>query len=87
MQDSKRKLYEYATYIGTLIAIPLIMTMVSNPEYTDYFMYTIGPVTLLYLVYEMRNFSIQENKKLIAAMVFIVFSIFFGHFLSKVEVH
>ena len=63
LQDSKRKLYEYATYIGTIVAIPLIMTMVSNPEYTDYFMYTIGPITLLYLVYEMRNFSIQENSQ------------------------
>jgi POT family proton-dependent oligopeptide transporter len=59
------------------------MTMVSNPEYTDYFMYTIGPITLLYLVYEMRNFSIQENKKLIAAMVFIVFSIFFWAFFEQ----
>ena len=83
LQDSKRKLYEYATYIGTIVAIPLIMTMVSNPEYTDYFMYTIGPITLLYLVYEMRNFSIQENKKLIAAMVFIVFSIFFWAFFEQ----
>lgn len=83
LQDSKRKLYEYATYIGTLVAIPLIMTMVSNPEYTDYFMYTIGPVTLLYLAYEMRNFSIQENKKLIAAMVFIVFSILFWAFFEQ----
>ncbi len=83
MKDSKRKLYEYATYIGTIVAIPLIMTMVSNPEYTDYFMYTIGPVTLLYLLYEMRNFSLQENKKLIAAMVFIVFSIFFWAFFEQ----
>lgn len=83
LDASKRKLYEYATYIGTIIAIPLIMTMVSNPEYTDYFMYTIGPITLLYLAYEMRNFSINENKKLIAAMVFIVFSILFWAFFEQ----
>lgn len=83
LDASKRKLCEYATYIGTIIAIPLIMTMVSNPEYTDYFMYTIGPITLLYLAYEMRNFSINENKKLIAAMVFIVFSILFWAFFEQ----
>ena len=83
LQDSKRKLYEYATYIGTIVAIPLIMTMVSNPEYTDYFMYTSGPITLLYLVYEMRNFSIQENKKLLAAMVFILFSVLFWAFFEQ----
>lgn len=83
LQDSKRKSYEYATYIGTLLAIPLIMTMVSSPEYTNYFMYTIGPITLLYLAYEMRNFSLQENKKLIAALIFILFSIFFWAFFEQ----
>ncbi len=83
LDASKRKLYEYATYVGTIVAIPLIMAMVSNPEYTDYFMYTIGPITLLYLAYEMRNFSINENKKLIAAMVFIVFSILFWAFFEQ----
>ncbi|MBF6641847.1 peptide MFS transporter [Flavobacterium sp. J49] len=83
LENSKRKLYEYATYIGTILAIPLIMAMVSNPEYTDYFMYTIGPITLLYLAYEMRNFSINENKKLLAAMVFIIFSILFWAFFEQ----
>lgn len=83
LDSSKRKLYEYATYIGTILAIPLIMAMVSNPEYTDYFMYTIGPITLLYLAYEMRNFSINENKKLLAAMVFIIFSILFWAFFEQ----
>ncbi|MCZ8169145.1 MAG: peptide MFS transporter [Flavobacterium sp.] len=83
LQDSKRKSYEYATYIGTLLAIPLIMTMVSSPDYTNYFMYTIGPITLLYLAYEMRNFSLQENKKLIAALIFILFSIFFWAFFEQ----
>lgn len=83
LDNSKRKIYEYATYIGTILAIPLIMVMVSNPEYTDYFMYTIGPITLLYLAYEMRNFSINENKKLLAAMVFIIFSILFWAFFEQ----
>lgn len=83
LDDSKRKVYEYATYIGTILAIPLIMTMVSNPEYTDYFMYTIGPITLIYLAYEMRNFSLNENKKLLAAMVFIIFSILFWAFFEQ----
>ncbi|WP_295334652.1 peptide MFS transporter [Flavobacterium sp.] len=83
LDNSKRKVYEYATYIGTILAIPLIMTMVSNPEYTDYFMYTIGPITLIYLAYEMRNFSLNENKKLLAAMVFIIFSILFWAFFEQ----
>jgi len=46
-------------------------------------MFIIGPASLLYLFYEMRNFSIQENKKLLAALVFIIFSIFFWAFFEQ----
>lgn len=68
---------EYLVYIGTLWAIPLIQLMVSKTQYTDYFMYTIGPLTLLYLFYEMTKVSKEERHKLIAALVFILFSIIF----------
>ncbi|SDX00509.1 peptide MFS transporter [Flavobacterium degerlachei] len=80
---SKRKTLEIVTYIGSLVIIPVIMTMVSNTEYTDIFMFIIGPASLLYLFYEMRNFSISENKKLLAALVFIIFSIFFWAFFEQ----
>ena len=83
MQASKRKRLELATYIGSLLIIPIIMTMVSNTDYTDIFMFIIGPASLLYLFYEMRSFSVAENKKLIAALVFIVFSIFFWAFFEQ----
>lgn len=81
--NSKRKIYEIATYIGSLIIIPIIILMVANTIYTDYFMMIIGPVSILYLFYEMRNFSVAENKKLIAALVFIIFSIFFWAFYEQ----
>lgn len=68
---------EYAVYAGTLLLIPLIQVMVSKTEYTDYFMYIIGPATLVYLFYEMSKVSVAERKKLIAALVFIIFSIVF----------
>ncbi|WP_317224517.1 peptide MFS transporter [Sphingobacterium rhinopitheci] len=68
---------EYIVYGGTLLLIPIIQIMVSKPEYTNYFMYTIGPLTLLYLFYEMTNVTTAERKKLLAALVFIVFSILF----------
>ncbi|ERJ59767.1 peptide MFS transporter [Sphingobacterium paucimobilis] len=68
---------EYAVYIGTLLLVPLIQVMVSKTEYTDYFMYTIGPLTLLYLFYEMTKVEKVERHKLIAALVFILFSIVF----------
>lgn len=71
------KWVEYLVYAGTLAAIPLIDLMVSIPEYTDYFMYTIGPLTLIYLFYEMSKTTVKERKKLWAALIFIVFSILF----------
>ncbi|WP_234111315.1 MULTISPECIES: peptide MFS transporter [Chryseobacterium] len=71
------KWHEYAVYVGTLVIIPIIMVMVSKTQYTDYFMWTIGPLTLIYLFYEMSKVTAAERKKLWAALVFILFSIIF----------
>lgn len=83
VKDSKKKILELVTYFGSLAIIPIIIIMVANTEYTDYFMMIIGPVSILYLFYEMRNFSLVENKKLLAALVFIIFSIFFWAFFEQ----
>ncbi len=83
LESKKRKTYEIITYIGSLALIPIIIMMVANTVYTDYFMMIIGPASILYLFYEMRNFSIIENKKLLAALVFIIFSIFFWAFFEQ----
>lgn len=79
----KRRTREWITYAGSLIFIPIIMIMVSTPEYTDWFMYIIGPVAVLYLVYEMRNYSTAVNQKLIAALIFMFFSIVFWAFFEQ----
>ncbi|CEJ70377.1 proton-dependent oligopeptide transporter, POT family [Chryseobacterium oranimense] len=68
---------EYGVYVLSLIFVPIIMTMVAKTEYTDYFMWTIGPLTLIYLFYEMSKVTSSERKKLWAALVFIIFSILF----------
>ncbi|WP_241331026.1 peptide MFS transporter [Chryseobacterium arthrosphaerae] len=68
---------EYGVYVLSLIFVPVIMTMVAKTEYTDYFMWTIGPLTLIYLFYEMSKVTASERKKLWAALVFIIFSIIF----------
>jgi len=75
--------YNYIVYAGSLAIIPIIMIMVSKPEYTDLFMYTIGPLTLLYLLFEMTKHSVAERKKLLAALVFIIFSIVFWAFFEQ----
>lgn len=78
-----RKWYEYAVYLGSLLIIPVIMTMVAKTQYTDWFMYIIGPATLIYLFYEMTKYSSAEKKKLLAALVFIIFSILFWAFFEQ----
>ena len=82
LDKSKRRIREVATYIGSLAIIPVIILMVANTVYTDYFMMVIGPASLLYLAYEMRSFTIAENKKLVAAFVLIISSIFFWAFFE-----
>ncbi|MBS1588222.1 MAG: peptide MFS transporter [Bacteroidetes bacterium] len=72
-----KRWYQYAVYIGALASIPLIIIMVSNTRYTDYFMYFIGPFSLVYLAYEMRSLTRKENEKLVAALIFILFSVVF----------
>ncbi len=80
---NRRRGYEIATYIGSLIAVPFILMLVTNTRYTDLFMYIIGPATLVYLGWEMRKFNMQENKRLMAALVFIFFSILFWAFFEQ----
>lgn len=83
IEKSKKKLYEILTFVGSLAIVPVIIIMVANTKYTDYFMMFIGPASILYLFYEMKNFSSTENKKLLAALIFIIFSIFFWAFFEQ----
>jgi len=80
---SRRRIYEWGTYAGSLAVIPLILLMVTNTAYTDLFMYTIGPLTLVYLAWEMRQFGREENLRLLAALVFIFFSVLFWAFFEQ----
>jgi len=83
LPQKNRLTQEVLTFIGSLIAVPLIMFMVSKTEYTDWFMYIIGPLAVIYVLIEMRNFSVVENKRLIAALLFMIFSIFFWAFFEQ----
>ena len=83
MEKPKRRIFEIVTYIGSLALIPIIILMVANTVYTDYFMMIIGPASIVYLIYEMRKLSAAQNKKLLAALVFIIFSIFFWAFYEQ----
>ena len=84
LPKSKRNTREIAVYIGSLISIPLIFIMIKNTDYTDYFMYGIGPLAILYFLYEThKEGEIKAQKKLIAAFIFIIFSIIFWAFFEQ----
>jgi proton-dependent oligopeptide transporter, POT family len=83
MPTSRKRLLEIATYVGSLVCIPLILILVTKSAYTDIFMAIIGPATLIYLGFEMRRFNRVEKRKILAALVFIVFSIFFWAFFEQ----
>jgi POT family proton-dependent oligopeptide transporter len=54
-------------------------------DYTDYFMYAIGPLAILYFLYETFKEKEEARKKLIAAFIFILFYRFL-HSTNKVVV-
>ena len=81
--QKKQTMYEILVYLGSILSIPLILLLVSNTQYTDYFMYIIGPVTLIYFFYEWAKYPIVEKKKLLAALTFILFSIVFWAFFEQ----
>lgn len=84
LNATKRSTREIAVYVGSLLSIPLIFIMIKNTAYTDYFMYTIGPLAILYFLYETFKETNEKNrKKLYAAFVFIVFSIIFWAFFEQ----
>ena len=84
LAPAKRNMKEIAVYIGPLLSIPLIFIMIKNTDYTDYFMYTIGPLAIIYFIYEvMKEKESGSRKKLLAAFVFIMFSIIFWAFFEQ----
>lgn len=84
LDAGKRKMREIFVYAGALISIPLILIMIKNTAYTDYFMYTVGPLALVYFIYELiKTNDVSAQKKLIAALVFILFSIVFWAFFEQ----
>lgn len=84
LNPAKRTVIEIAVYAGSLLSIPLILKMIKNTDYTDYFMYTVGPLAILYFLYEtIKEKEIRSQKKLIAAFIFILFSVIFWAFFEQ----
>ncbi|MDA3614472.1 peptide MFS transporter [Polluticaenibacter yanchengensis] len=73
-----RKLRELGVLIGSLLCIPFIYMMIQNTDYTDIFMYTIGPLAVVYFIYQLIKIPDSNAKsKFLAAFILIAFSILF----------
>jgi POT family proton-dependent oligopeptide transporter len=84
LDKSSRLRKEALVYLGSVISIPLIYIMIRNTDYTDYFMYTVGPLAVIYFLYELAKVTGKPAKnKLIAAFIFIVFSVIFWAFFEQ----
>ena len=84
LPTTKRTTNEIIVYIGAFISIPFIFMMIKNTDYTDYFMYTIGPLAILYFLYETYlEKDSKSQRKLIAAFIFILFSVIFWAFFEQ----
>ncbi len=84
LSPTKRTTKEIMVYAGSVISIPLIFIMIKNTDYTDYFMYTIGPLAILYFLFEtLKEKDHKSRMKLIAAFIFILFSIIFWAFFEQ----
>ena len=70
-------------YAGTLLSLPLVYIMIKNTAYTDLFMYIIGPLTIVFLLYEAKKLDKAQMKQLFAALIFIFLSIIFWAFFEQ----
>ena len=70
--SSKARIYEIMVYAGSLLVIPLILLLVSKSDYTDKFMYMIGPVALAYIIFEIFRCGDLNDKKNSGGMLYTV---------------
>ncbi|SHK07234.1 peptide MFS transporter [Epilithonimonas mollis] len=69
---------ESIVIIGAILLLPVIYVLIQNSDFTDYFMYGIGVVSLLYLGYEIVRLDRGYQRKVIAAFIFIVMYLIFN---------
>jgi len=82
-KPSKDVRNRWMVYAVSIAVLPIIFIMIRKTEYTDLFMYTIGPITLLYLAYEMGKLNKAQIKNMFAALIFILLSIIFWSFFEQ----
>ncbi|MFT4093116.1 MAG: peptide MFS transporter [Niabella sp.] len=75
---------EYAVYAGAILAIPLILILIKNANFTQLFMYVLAAVAVIYFLFEVfRQKEEGAKPKLFAAFIFIFFYFVFETFFEQ----
>jgi proton-dependent oligopeptide transporter, POT family len=83
ISPEKFKTQDILVYAASILFMPLIYLMITNTQYTDMFMYIIGPATLIYIFIQAQKHSIADRKKILAGVIFAFFSILFWAFFEQ----
>lgn len=68
---------EWLIYGGTLVVVPLVVTLFHQYEVMDYIMFALGIISLIYVLSIAMKLEKEAKLKLFAALVMIIFSIVF----------
>lgn len=74
---------EHIIYVGTLLVVPLVVTLFNQYEAMDYIMFGLGIASLTYILFVASKLEKEARFKLYAALVMIVFSILFWSFYEQ----
>lgn len=68
---------EFLIYGGTLLIVPLIVTLFNQYQTMDYIMFGLGIIALVYILSAGFKLEKEEKLKLFAALTMIIFSVVF----------
>lgn len=68
---------EHLIYGGTLLIVPLVVTLFNQYQVMDYVMFGLGFIALIYILYLGLKMEREAKLKLFAALIMMIFSIVF----------
>jgi POT family proton-dependent oligopeptide transporter len=74
---------EHFIYLGTIVVVPLIVTLFNMYQLMDFIMFGLGFISLVYIIYIAIKMDSVARFKLFAALVMTIFSIMFWAFYEQ----
>ena len=68
---------EHLIYGGTLLVVPLVVTLFNHYQAMDYIMFSLGIIAFIYIISVGIKLDKEAKLKLFAALIMIIFSIIF----------